>query len=150
MEKTLVLIKPDGVQRGLVGTVISRLEGRGFKLTALKMLQLDKTLAEELYVIHRGKDFFPGLVDYITSSPLVSLVVEGRNAVGVVRKTIGETDPGRAEAGTIRGDFALDTGRNLVHASDSQENASREINLFFPENELLNYRRATDEWITES
>ncbi|MFC1962816.1 nucleoside-diphosphate kinase [Chloroflexota bacterium] len=150
MEKTLVLIKPDGVQRGLVGPIISRLEGCGLKLIAMKLLQLDRALAEELYAIHQGKNFFPGLMDYITSSPLVSLVVEGKNAINVVRKTIGETDPGKAGAGTIGGDYALETGRNLVHASDSSENAAREINLFFQGKELLNYRRETDKWITES
>jgi nucleoside-diphosphate kinase len=150
MERTLVLVKPDGVQRGLVGAVIDRLERRGLKLIALKMLQMDRPMAETHYAEHKGKPFFAGLVDFITSGPLVAMALEGRNAISAVRQTVGATDPAKASAGTIRGDFGLDTGRNLVHASDSPENASRELSLFFKEKELLSYRRDTDKWITES
>ncbi|MDP2743484.1 MAG: nucleoside-diphosphate kinase [Dehalococcoidia bacterium] len=150
MERTLVLIKPDGVQRGLVGAIIDRLERRGLKLIGLKMLQMDRPLAETHYAEHKGKPFFAGLASFITSGPLVALALEGRNAISVVRQTVGATDPAKASAGTIRGDFGLDTGRNLVHASDSPENASRELSLFFNDKELLSYRRDTDKWITES
>jgi nucleoside-diphosphate kinase len=150
MERTLVLVKPDGVQRGLVGEVISRLERTGLKLVALKMVHLSRDKAEEHYGIHRGKPFFAGLVRFITSGPLVAAVFEGPKAVEIVRKTMGETDPAHSAAGTIRGDFALDIGRNIVHGSDSVENAGQEIAAFFSADELLSYERQVDGWIIES
>jgi nucleoside-diphosphate kinase len=150
VEKTLILVKPDALQRGLVGTVISRLEKRGLKIVALKMIWMDKALAKRHYAIHQGKPFFEGLVDYISSSPVVAVVFEGRKAVEVARKTIGETDPAEASAGTIRGDLGLDIGRNLVHGSDSIETAEKEISLFFSPEELLSYQRGMDIWVTES
>ena len=150
MERTLVLVKPDAVQRGLTGEVISRIEGTGLKLVALKMLHMDKGMAERHYGIHRGKPFFEGLVQFITSSPLVAAVFEGPKAVEIVRKTMGDTDPAEATAGTIRGDLALDIGRNAVHGSDSSENAEQEIGLFFSPEELLSYERQIEPWIIES
>ena len=150
MERTLVLVKPDGVQRGLVGEVISRLERTGLKLVAMKMVHLGRDKAEEHYGIHRGKAFFEGLVRFITSGPLVAAVFEGPKAVEVVRKTMGETDPARSAAGTIRGDLALDIGRNIVHGSDSVESAEGEIGAFFSEDEVLGYERDIDGWVIES
>jgi nucleoside-diphosphate kinase len=147
MQRTLVLIKPDAVQRGLAGRLISRLERRGLKMVALKMLQADRALAQRLYAIHEGKPFFEGLVDYICSGPILAAVFEARGAVEIVRRTMGETDPAQAGPGTIRGDLALDIGRNLVHGSDSVENAQREIGLFFTEAEILDSPRESDRWI---
>ena len=141
MEKSLVLIKPDGMERELAGTIISRLEGQGLKLVALKMLQLDKALAQRHYAIHRDKPFFNDLVDYISSAPIVAAVFEGEQAVAVIRKAMGATDPAKAEVGTIRGDFGLDIERNTVHGSDSVTTAEKEIKLFFAEDEFFNYRR---------
>ena len=137
MERSLVLIKPDAVQRGLAGTIISRLEGQGFKLVALKMLHLDRALAQRHYAIHRDKPFFNGLVNYIGSAPIIALIFEGKRAVEVIRKAMGATDPAQAEAGTIRGDFGLDIGRNVVHGSDSVDTAEEEIKLFFSEDEIF-------------
>ena len=148
-ERTLVLAKPDAVQRGLAGTVLSRLEARGLKIVALRMLRMDRNLAGRHYAAHEGKPFFPGLVDFITSGPIVAAVFEGRNAIDVVRQTMGATDPAKAAPGTIRGDLALDTGRNLIHGSDSLESAETEIALFFEPGDLQSYERATDPWITE-
>ena len=139
MQRTLVLIKPDAVQRGLAGEIISRLERKGLKIVAMKMLQMDKSMAERHYAIHQGKPFFPALVDFIASSPLIAAVVEGENAVEVVRRLMGETDPLKAAPGTIRGDFGLDIGHNLIHGSDSEENARQEIRLFFSEKEIVDY-----------
>jgi nucleoside-diphosphate kinase len=149
MQRTLVLIKPDGIQRGLVGEIISRLEKRGLKIVALKMLQMDEALARRHYAIHQGKPFFKGLVDFITSAPIVAGVFEGKDAVEAVRQSMGETDPIRARPGTIRGDLGLDIGRNLVHGSDSEENAAKEIDLFFSSDEFLSYTREGDRWLTE-
>jgi len=149
-ERTLVLIKPDGVQRGLVGEILARLERKGLKIVGLKMVWMDRRLAERHYEIHRGKDFFEKLVNYITSGPLVAAVFEGPQAVEVVRNLVGATDPAKALPGTIRGDFGLSIGRNLIHASDSPEAASREIELFFSPNELFSYRRDIEGWIEES
>jgi len=137
MEKSLVLIKPDAMQRGLAGTIISRLEKQGLKLVAIKMLHLDKDLAKQHYAIHKGKPFFDGLVDYISSAPIIAGVFEGENAVEVIRKIMGATDPAKAEAGTIRGDFGLDIGQNTVHGSDSVETAENEIKLFFAKDEIF-------------
>jgi len=150
MERTLVLVKPDGVQRGLIGEIISRLERTGLKLVALKMLQIDKKMAGQHYAIHQGKPFFEGLVSFITSSPLIAAVFEGAHAVEVVRKTMGATDPVKAAPGTIRGDLALDIGRNVVHGSDSLENAQKEISLFFSPEEIVSYERQVEPWIRES
>lgn len=150
MERTLVLIKPDAVQRALVGNIISRLERTGLKLVALKMLHMDREMGERHYAIHRGKPFFEGLVSFITSSPLIAAIFEGTSAVEVVRKTMGATDPVKAAQGTIRGDLALDIGRNVVHGSDSVENAEQEISLFFSPEEIVNYERQVEKWITES
>ena len=139
MEKSLVLIKPDAIQRGLAGTIIARLEKRGLKLVAIKLIHLDKVLAEQHYAIHAGKPFFNDLVDYISSAPIIAIVFAGEKAVAVIREITGATDPAKAEAGTIRGDFGLDIGRNSVHGSDSVETAEEEIRLFFPEEEIFNY-----------
>ncbi len=144
MERSLVLIKPDAMQRGLAGTIISRLEGQGLKLVALKMLYMDKALAQRHYAIHKDKSFFNELVDYISSTPIIAIVFEGEKAVEVIRKTMGATDPAKAEAGTIRGDFGLDIGRNTVHGSDSIETAEEEIKLSFSKDEIFDYRRETD------
>ena len=137
MERSLVLIKPDAMQRGLAGTIISRLEEEGLKLVALKMLHMDRALAERHYAVHRGKPFFEGLVDYITSTPIVAVVFEGEGAVELIRKVMGATDPAKAEEGTIRRDFGLDVQRNSTHASDSAETAEKEIRLFFNEDEIF-------------
>jgi nucleoside-diphosphate kinase len=137
MQRSLVLIKPDAVQRGLAGAIISRLEKTGLKLVAAKMLHLDKTLAQRHYAVHKDKPFFESLVGYITSAPIIALVFEGEKAVEVIRKTMGPTDPAKAEAGTIRGDFGLDIEHNSVHGSDSTETATEEIRLFFNEAEIF-------------
>ncbi len=136
MEQSLVLIKPDAMQRGLAGTIITRLEGQGLKMVAIKMLHLDKALAQELYSVHKDKPFYDDLVNYISSAPIIAIVFEGEKTVEVIRKMVGATDPPRAEAGTIRGDFGLDIGRNSVHGSDSVETAKKEIKLFFSEGEI--------------
>jgi len=139
MEMSLVLIKPDAMERGLAGTIISRLEGLGLKLVALKMLHMDKALAERHYALHREKPFFPSLVAYISSAPIATAVFEGGGAVELIRKAMGTTDPARAEAGTIRADFGLDIEHNAVHGSDSPATAEEEIRLFFSEDEIYNY-----------
>ena len=149
MERTLVLVKPDGVQRGLVGEVISRLERRGLKLVGMKLMQVDDALARQHYGEHVDRPFFAGLVDFITSSPVVAMAWEADNAVEAVRSTMGQTNPTTSPPGTIRGDLALDIGRNLVHGSDSPESAQRELALFFTAGELLDYARANDGWIKE-
>jgi len=144
MERSLVLIKPDAMQRSLAGAIISRLEQRGLKLVAIKVLHLDKALARRHYAVHAGKPFFDGLVDYISSAPIIAIIFEGESAVEVVRKTMGATDPARAEPGTIRGDFGLDIERNAVHGSDSVETAEEEIKLFFSQDEIFNYHNEVD------
>ena len=150
MERTLVLIKPDGVQRGLVGPILSRFEARGLKIVGLKLMQVPTALAEEHYAEHKGKGFYAGLIDYITSGPVIAMVLEGPNAVGAVRKTVGATRAYEAAAGTIRGDFALETGRNLVHASDEEPgSAEREVKLWFGDDGLMAWSRETDRWIYE-
>jgi len=147
MEKSLVLIKPDALQRGLAGEIISRLEKKGLKIVAMKMLYIDKALAQRHYAVHKGKAFFDDLVNFITSSPVIAIIFQGKNAVGIIRQMMGETDPAKAQSGTIRGDFGIDIGHNLVHGSDSLENASREIDLFFSAEEIFNYDREVDTWI---
>jgi nucleoside-diphosphate kinase len=139
MERSLVLIKPDAMQRGLDGAIIARLEGEGLKLVALKRLQMNKALAQKHYAIHKDKPFFPGLIDYISSAPIIAAVFAGENAVAVIRKAMGATDPARAETGTIRADFGTDIERNAVHGSDSVETAEKEIGLFFTEDEIGDY-----------
>ena len=148
--RTLVLLKPDAVQRGLVGEVISRLEARGLKIVAMKMLHMDEALAQRHYEVHKGKPFFPRLVAYITASPIVAIIFEGESAIEVVRKTMGDTNPAQAMPGTIRGDLALNIACNLIHGSDSEENAKKEISIFFSEGEILSYSREVDKWLTES
>jgi nucleoside-diphosphate kinase len=150
MEKTLVLIKPDAVQRCLAGEIISRLERRGLKIVAMKMLHMDRALAERHYAVHREKPFFNDLVAFITSSPIIAAVLEGEKAVESVRQTMGATDPKKAAPGTIRADLGLSMQLNMIHGSDSPENAVNEINIFFKPEEIVSYRRELDKWITES
>lgn len=147
-ERTLLFIKPDGVVRGLVGEVIKRVELKGLKLVGLKLKLMRREEAEEFYNVHRGKDFFDKLVDHVTSSPIVAMVVEGRDAISVVRKLIGSTDPKLAPPGTIRGDLGLSLTKNVVHASDSLESAEREIKLLFKDDEIYNYERADTSWLS--
>jgi len=149
MERTFVMVKPDGVQRGLVGEVISRIERKGLKIVALKMIQITQEKAQEHYAEHKEKPFFTSLIDYITSGPVVAMVVEGKEAVSVVRKLVGKTNPIEAEPGTIRGDLAMDIGRNVVHASDSLNSAEREISIFFSKDEILDYRKFDEDWVYE-
>ena len=146
-QRTLLLVKPDGVQRLLVGRVLSRFEDRGLKLVGLKLVQVDRALAEQHYAVHREKPFFAGLVDFITSAPLVAAALEGPNAISVVRAMNGATRPHEAEPGSIRGDFAVETAQNLVHASDSPETAASELALWFRPEELLDYSREIDRWV---
>jgi nucleoside-diphosphate kinase len=149
MERTLVLIKPDGMQRGLAFQILGRLERRGLRIAALRLFQMDEATARRHYAEHEGKPFFQGLIEYITACPIVAAVFEGTGAVATARKTMGATNPANAEPGTIRGDLALETGRNLIHGSDSPASAEREIALFFPPGELHAYVRATDAWVFE-
>jgi len=146
-ERTLVLIKPDGVQRLLVGRILGRFEERGLKLAGLKLVHVDRALAEQHYAVHRGKPFFEGLLDFITSGPLVALALDGPNAIAVVRSMVGATRPHEATAGTIRGDLAVETAQNLVHASDGPETATAELALWFAPGELLDYSREIDRWV---
>ena len=147
IERTLVLVKPDGVQRLLTGRIISRYEERGLKLVGLKFMRVDRDLAERHYAIHREKPFFKGLVEFITSAPLVAAVLEGPNAIAMVRAMNGATRPQEAAPGSIRGDFAVETAQNLVHASDSPETAASELALWFDPSELLDYDREIDRWV---
>jgi nucleoside-diphosphate kinase len=146
-ERTLVLIKPDGVQRLLTGRILARYEDRGLKIVGLKLIRVSAELAERHYAVHREKPFFRGLVDFITSAPLVAAVLEGPNAIAVVRAMNGATRPHEAAPGSIRGDFALETAQNLVHASDSPDNAAAEVALWFADAELLGYEREIDRWV---
>jgi nucleoside-diphosphate kinase len=149
-EQSLVIIKPDGVQRGLVGAILGRLEARGLKLAALRFLNVSPELASRHYAVHEGKPFYQGLIQYITSGPVVAAVVEGKDAIAVVRSTVGATNPAAAAPGTIRGDLALEIGRNLIHASDSVENGVAEVSLWFSAEELVSWRRDTEPWISEN
>src|SRR5262245_46009382 len=149
MERSLIILKPDAVQRGLIGPILTRLEQRGLKLAGLKLMRIDNQLAHRHYAIHEGKPFFNGLVEYITSGPVVVAVVTGKNVISMVRNTVGATNPVQAAPGTIRGDFAVEIGRNLIHASDSPENGEKEIALFFSAPELVQLERSTDPWIYE-
>jgi len=144
-----VLIKPDAIQRGLAGEIITRLERKGLKIVAMKMLHMDKALAQRHYAVHKGKVFFDGLVNFITSSPIIAIVFQGENAVEIIRQMMGKTDPAKSKPGTIRGDFGIDIGYNLIHGSDSLENASKEISLFFSEEEIFDYDREIDKWIAK-
>jgi nucleoside-diphosphate kinase len=147
MERTFVMIKPDGVQRGFIGEIIRRLERRGLKIVAIKMLKMSYELASQHYAEHREKVFFKGLLDYIMSGPVVAMVVEGKNAVRIVRALVGDTDPAKASPGTIRGDYGTDIGRNIIHASDSIKSAEKEISLFFDADEMIEYSRIDEEWV---
>lgn len=149
MERTLIIIKPDGVQRGLVGPILTRFERRGLRFAALKLMHITPELAARHYAIHKGKPFYDGLIEFITSGPVLVAVVEGRDAINIARKTMGATNPAAAEPGTIRADFGLEVGRNLVHGSDGSDTAAFEIPLFFSEEEILSYSRAVDDWIIE-
>lgn len=149
MERTLVLVKPDGVQRGLIGEVVSRLEHRGLRLVAARFMKVDQNLAETHYAIHKGKPFYEGLIQYITSAPVMAMVWEGPNAIAAVRQTMGATRPTEAAPGSIRHDFALEVGRNLTHASDTAENGEKEVALWFQPDELVAWERDVDRWIFE-
>ncbi|MGF1503849.1 MAG: nucleoside-diphosphate kinase [Chloroflexi bacterium] len=149
MERTLILVKPDGVQRGVVGEVISRFEKRGLRLCGLKMLHMSKELAERHYHEHEGKPFYEGLITYITSGPIVAMCWEGSDAIAIARRTMGATRPAEAEPGSIRGDYALEVGRNIVHGSDGPETAAFELDLYFTEDELIDWERSTDQWVFE-
>lgn len=149
MERSLVLVKPDGVQRGLIGEIISRLERRGLRLVAARFVQVSQELAEEHYAIHKGKAFYPGLLVYITAAPVMAMVWEGPNAIAAIRQTMGATRPWEAAPGTVRHDFALEVGRNITHASDSPENGKKESLLWFKENEIISWSRDVDKWVFE-
>ena len=146
-ERTLVLVKPDGVQRLLTGRILARYEERGLRIVGLKLMQVDRATAERHYAEHREKPFFGGLVDFITSRPLVALALDGPNAIQIVRDMNGKTKPFEAAPGTVRGDFALETAQNIVHASDGAEAAARELDLWFKSDELLSYEREIDRWV---
>jgi nucleoside-diphosphate kinase len=149
MERTLILVKPDGVHRGLIGQIINRFEARGLKLVGMKFIQMSEELAAKHYAVHKGKPFYEKLVTYIVSGPVVAMVWEGQEAISAARKTMGATDPVEASAGTIRGDFGIEIGRNLVHGSDSLENAAEEVALFFDSSEIVQWVRDSDAWIRE-
>ncbi len=149
MDRTFALLKPDAVQRGLAGRIVARFEQRGLKVVALKMMRVSRQLAESYYAEHRGKPFYEPLMGYITSGPVVAMVLEGDGAVAIVRKMMGKTNSAEAEPGTIRGDFALTIGRNVIHGSDSPESATREIGFFFKPEELQEYKRIDEVWLRE-
>jgi nucleoside-diphosphate kinase len=149
VERSLVLVKPDGVQRALVGEVISRLERRGLRLVAARFMHVSNDLAETHYAIHKGKPFYEGLIAYITSAPVMAMVWEGPNAVAAIRQTMGSTRPTEAAPGSLRHDFALEVGRNLTHASDSVENGANEVTLWFQQEELVDWKREVDKWVFE-
>lgn len=149
MERSLVLVKPDGVQRALIGEVVSRLERRGLRLVGAKFMQVSRELAETHYAIHKGKSFYDGLIAYIISAPVMAMVWEGPNAVAAIRQTMGATRPTEAAPGSLRHDFALEVGRNLTHASDSVENGEQEVKLWFRKEELVEWKRETDRWVFE-
>ena len=149
MERTLVIIKPDGVQRGLVGEIIGRLERRGLRLAAMKLVSVSPDMAQQHYGVHKGKPFYEGLVQFITSSPVVVMAWEGPKAIAAVRQTVGATNPTNAAPGTIRGDLALDIGRNLIHASDGAETAAFELALWFKPEEMVDWARDGERWAFE-
>ncbi|NLD74570.1 MAG: nucleoside-diphosphate kinase [Chloroflexi bacterium] len=149
MDRTLIIVKPDAVQRGLIGEIIARFEGRGLKIVGMKLMQIDEALARRHYGVHEGKPFFEGLIRYITSAPVVVMVLQGPGAIEAARSTMGATNPVQAAPGTIRADYGLEIGRNLVHGSDGPETARKEIDLFFREEELVDWAREADRWILE-
>ena len=149
LEKEFIMIKPDGIQRGLVGEVISRLEKVGLKIIAMKMIQVSMQQAEQHYAIHKGKPFYEGLLDYITSGPVVAMIVEGKESVKLTRKIVGATNPIDAEPGSIRGDYALEIGRNIIHAADSPDNAIIEYQIYFSEEDFLKYEKIDEKWLYE-
>jgi nucleoside-diphosphate kinase len=149
MERALIILKPDAVQRGLIGPIISRIEQRGLKINGLKMMRITEALARTHYAVHEGKPFFEGLVKYITSGPVVVAVVSGKGVIETVRMTVGATNPAKAAPGTIRGDFGVEVGRNLIHASDSPDNGETEVKIFFRPEELNEWMRSSDDWIYE-
>lgn len=149
MERTLIIIKPDAVQRGLIGEIIARFERRGLRIVGMKLMQIDEALARRHYAVHEGKPFYEPLVAYITSGPVVVMALEGKDAIAITRRTMGATNPAEALPGTIRADFGIEIGRNLVHGSDGPETAAFELDLFFEESELLRYERAIDPWVSE-
>ncbi len=149
MEKSLIILKPDAVQRGLIGPILTRLEARGLKFIGIKLSQISGDLAHKHYGVHEGKPFFAGLVSYITSGPVLIVAVEGKDVIEIVRSSVGATNPVKAAPGTIRGDFGVNIGRNLIHASDSPENGENEVALFFNSEELIRSERSVDQWITE-
>lgn len=150
MEQTYIMIKPDGVQRNLIGEIVTRIEKKGYKIAAMKMIRISKETAEIHYGEHKGKPFFSGLVDFITSGPVVAMVIEGDDAVAGMRKMMGATNPLNADFGTIRGDYGVNVGRNIIHGSDSLESAKREIGIFFKNEEICSYERNLDSWIYEN
>lgn len=149
IQRSLVIVKPDGVQRGLSMAILARLEARGLKIVGLKLMQISRELAERHYGIHKGRPFYEGLVSYITAGPVVVAVFEGPNAIAIIRNTMGATNAAEAAPGTIRGDLAVEIGRNLIHGSDSAESAATEVQLFFADDELVSYTRDVDRWIVE-
>jgi nucleoside-diphosphate kinase len=149
MEQTYHMIKPDGVQRGLCGEILSRFETKGLKIVAMKLMVIPKETAENHYAEHKERPFFPSLISYITSGPVLAMVLEGENAVSVCRNMMGKTNPSESAPGTIRGDYAMVTGLNIIHGSDSPESAKREISIFFKPEELVTYDRTSDKWIYE-
>ncbi|HET7010090.1 MAG TPA: nucleoside-diphosphate kinase [Anaerolineales bacterium] len=150
MERTLVLVKPDGVQRGLMGEIVARLERRGLRLVAARFQHVDRALAERHYAVHKGKPFYEGLLNYITSAPVLAMVWEGPGAIAAVRQTMGATRPGEAAPGSVRHDFGLEVGRNLTHASDGPDTAREEVALWFRPEELVDWARDMDRWIFEA
>ena len=148
-ERTFVMIKPDAVQRGLVGEIFSRFEKKGIKLVAMKLVAVSRELAEKHYTVHKGKPFYTPTINYIISSPVIAIVLEGNNVIDMVRQMIGSTDPQKAEMGSIRGDLGQFIGRNIVHGSDSSETADFEINLWFKPEEITNYKRIDEDWLSE-
>lgn len=150
METTFLMVKPDGTQRGLVGEVVSRIEDRGLRIVAMKMMQIEENTAQEHYAEHEGKDFYEPLLEYICSGPVVAMAVKGNSAISLVRDMVGATDPAEADPGTIRGDYGIDIGRNIVHAADSEESAERELDIFFNKKDYQEYTRVEEDWIYES
>jgi nucleoside-diphosphate kinase len=147
MERTLVLVKPDGVQRGLIGEILGRLERKGLKVIGLRLLRVPRQMAEQHYAVHAGKPFYPGLVEFITSGPVAAIAVSGPDAIAVVRRLVGVTMPNQAEPGTIRGDLGVSGLRNLIHASDAPDTAEAELALWFGADDLVDYQREIDAWI---
>lgn len=149
MERTLIIVKPDAVQRGLIGQIVARFEQRGLRIVGMKLIQMDRDLAARHYAVHKGKSFYEPLLAYITSAPVVVMALEGTDAIKAARNTIGATNPAEAGAGSIRGDFGMEVGRNLVHGSDSVENGEKEVALFFGDGELVAWARDVDRWVFE-